>query len=97
MTWLLKLSRIAFICNIFFLLAFSIQISKWIKDQDTIDYIITIGFVMAFLLNPVTNVCYLVTAFFSRKKLSIIPSWLIVANILFLIIDGFYFLYINAK
>lgn len=95
MRWLLKLSRIAFICNICFLIAFSLQLSNWIRDQDLTDYVVIIGFVMSFIINPVTNLCYLVTAFASRQKLSIVPLWIITANILFLFIDAFYILYIN--
>src|SRR5205085_228421 len=95
MRWLLKLSRVAFICNLFFLVAFSLQLSKWIHDQNITDYVITIGYVMGFILNPLANICYFFTAIISRKKLSIVPSWLIAANILFLFIDAFYILYIN--
>jgi hypothetical protein len=97
MRWLLKLSRVAFICNLCFLLAFSLKVSNWIHNPDLTDYIITIGFVMAFVVNPVTNLCYLLTALVSRKKLSIVPAWLIAANILFLVIDAFYILYINNR
>jgi hypothetical protein len=95
--WLLKLSRIAFICNIFFLLAFSIQLSDWVKDEELVSTIVIMGYVMGFTLNPVTNVCYLLLAIFGPKKLSAIPSWLIVANVLFLVIDAFYILYLNAQ
>jgi hypothetical protein len=35
-------------------------------------------------------------AIVARKKLAIVPSWLIVANALFLVIDAFYILYLNA-
>ena len=97
MRWLLKLSRLAFICNLFFLLAFSLQLSTWIKDPDITDYIITIGFVMGFAINPVANLCYLFTVLISRKKISIVPAWLIAANVLFLVIDAFYILYINSR
>jgi len=96
MRWLLKLSRIAFICNIFFLLAFSIQLSKWIKDEDIVSTIVILGYVMGFTLNPVVNLCYLGTGVFARKKLTSIPTWLIVANVLFLVIDAFYLLYLNV-
>ena len=95
MRWLLKLSRIAFICNICFLLAFSIQISNWIHNEDINDYIITIGFVMGFILNPLVNLCYLFTFIIARKKLAVIPSWLLVANILFLVIEAFYIINLN--
>src|ERR1700758_170144 len=97
MTWLLKLSRLAFICNLFFLLAFSIQLSNWIKEEEIISTIVIIGYVLGFILNPVTNLCYLFTSVIARRKLQIVPAWLIVANVLFLVIDGFYILYINSQ
>jgi hypothetical protein len=96
MTWLLKLSRIAFICNLFFLLAFSLQLTKWIHDEQLTSTILIIGYVMGFILNPLANFSYLVFGIFSRKSLIIVPSWLIVANVLFLVIDAFYILYINS-
>ena len=96
MTWLLKLSRIAFICNLFFLLAFSLQLTKWVNDEQLTSTILIIGYVMGFILNPLANFSYLVFGIFSRRSLIIIPSWLIVANVLFLVIDAFYILYINA-
>ena len=96
MRWLLSLSRLAFISNLFFLLAFSMQISNWIKDEQLVSTIVIIGYVMGFLLNPVTNICYLFTVIIAKKKLTIVPAWLIVANVLFLVIDAFYILYINS-
>jgi hypothetical protein len=96
MRWLLKLSRLAFISNVFFLLAFSLQLSRWIKQEELVSTIVVVGYVMGFLLNPLTNICYLSFAIVARKKLAIVPSWLIVANALFLVIDAFYILYLNA-
>jgi len=96
MRWLLSLSRLAFVCNLFFLIAFSLQLSNWIKDEQLVSTVVVIGYVMGFLLNPVTNICYLFTTLLSRRRLAIVPSWLIVANVLFLVIDAFYVLYINS-
>jgi len=97
MRWLLKLSRLAFICNLFFLLAFSLQLSRWIKNEQITSTIVLMGYVMGFILNPVANFSYLVFGIISRKSLQTIPSWLIVANVLFLVIDAFYILYINSN
>ena len=80
----------------FFLLAFSLQLTQWINDEQLTSTILIIGYVMGFVLNPLANFSYLVFGIFSRKSLIIIPSWLIVANVLFLVIDAFYILYINA-
>ena len=79
------------------LLAFSLQLSKWIKNEELTSTIIVIGYVMGFFLNPVANSCYFFTSVISRKKLAIIPAWLIVANVLFLVIEAFYILYLNPR
>ena len=97
MRWLLKLSRIALICNLFFLLAFSLQLTKWIRDEQLTSTILIIGYAIGFILNPLANFSYLLFGIFSRRSLIIIPAWLIVANVLFLVIDAFYILYINSR
>jgi hypothetical protein len=96
MRWLLTLSRLAFICNLFFLFAFSLRLTDWIKNEQITSTILIIGYVFGFLLNPATNICYFFLALVARKKLLTIPAWLIVANVLFLVIDAFYILYINT-
>jgi hypothetical protein len=95
--WLLVLSRVAFICNICFLIAFSIQMTDWIRNEDITSMIALIGYVMGFILNPLLVVCYLLIFIISRKKLKIVPSWLLTANILFLVIQFLYILYLNDQ
>lgn len=92
---LLFWSRVAFICNIFFLLAFSIQLTDWIKNQDISSTIALIGYVMGFIINPFVNIAYLVIFIVSRKKLRVVPSWLLTANILFLVMQILYIFYLN--
>jgi len=96
MRWLLTLSRLAFICNLFFLIAFSLQLVNWIKNEQITSTVVLIGYVMGFILNPLANFSYLVLGILSRKSLKTVPSWLIVGNALFLVIDAFYILYINS-
>ena len=95
MKWLYFLSRVAFICNICFLIAFSIQLTHWIRNEELTSTIIMIGYIMGFILNPFINLCYLVTAIFARRKLAVVPSWLITANILFFVIQILYIFYLN--
>ena len=95
MRWLLFLSKLAFICNLLFIPAFILQIKNFIGDPDLSSYIIIIGFVFAILFNPVTNLCYLVLFFTNKKKLSIIPGWLIVINVLFLFFQVIFLLLMN--
>ena len=92
---LLFFSRVAFLCNICFLIGFSVQMTNWIKNEDITSMIAMIGYVMGFIINPVLVLSYLVVLIFSRKRLKAIPSWLITANILFLVIQILYILYLN--
>ena len=96
MRWLLFLSKLAFICNLLFIPAFILQIKNFIADTNLSSYIIIIGFVLAILFNPVTNLCYLVLFFINKKILSIIPGWLMVLNVLFLFLQIIFLLVMNV-
>jgi hypothetical protein len=93
--WLLFFSRVAFICNICFLIAFSVQLTDWIKNQDISSMVALIGYVMGFIINPLLIVCYIIFFVASRRRLKAVPSWLRTANILFLVIQILYILYLN--
>ena len=95
MRWLLFLSRLAFICGIFLLLSFSLTIRNWTNDEAITSTIIMIGYVMGLVILPFVNLCYLGVLFIKRKLSIYVPSWLIVANILFLFILIFYIFYLN--
>ena len=88
-------SRVAFICNVLFVVCFSIQLSNWIRDEQVRSSVVMLGYVIGIPLNLFINLFYL-GYFLSRKKLTaVIPAWLITANILFLVIQFLYFIYLN--
>ncbi len=95
MRWLLFLSRLAFICGIFFLLSVSILIKDWTKEDAITSTIITIGFMMGLAIVPGVNLCYLVVLFVKRRLTVFVPLWLVIANMLFLFILIFYIFYLN--
>ena len=97
MRWLLFLSKLAFICNLIFIPAFILQIRNFVTDQTVSSYIIIIGFVFAFLFNPLTNICYGVLFFVNKKKLNIVPGWIIVINVIFLILQLIFLLFLNVN
>jgi hypothetical protein len=97
MRWLSFLSRLAFICNVFFLLAFSLRISNWVTDPDLAGTILIIGYFFVVLFSPLVNICYLFMFLLRKKFWIVVPSWLITANILFLVMQIFYILYLNDK
>ena len=95
MRWLFFLSRVAFICNICFLIGFTLKISNWVHNQDLAGTVVIIGFFLVVLFNPLVNLCYLVLFLFRKKFWQVVPVWLITANILFLVMQIFYILYLN--
>ena len=90
MRTLLFLSRLAFSCNLFFLLTVLLQWRNFIGDPGMVSTIVIIGYVGAFLYNPVVNLAYLVIFALKRSLLHPHPKWLIGANILLLFIQLVY-------
>lgn len=95
MRWLLFLSRVAFVCNLLFLVSFSLMINRWVKNEDLSSTIIISGYVLSVIFNPVVNLSYLVLFWIKRNNLSIVPAWLMVMNILFLMLQLIYLLLLN--
>lgn len=95
MRWLLFLSRLALVCNVFFLLSISLQVSNRIPNPDVAALIAIIGYFLAGLVNPVVNVIYLLLFVFNRKRLQPVPGWLLFVNVIFLLLQFVYILYLN--
>ena len=95
MRWLLFLSRLAFICGIFFLLSVSLLMQEWIWDENLKSTIITIGYFMGMIIIPAVNLCYLLVFIVKRKLRQFVPLWLIIANLLFLLSLIFLIFYLN--
>jgi hypothetical protein len=97
MRWLLFLSRLAFISNCFFLLAVSLQLGRWFRNQDAEATTIIIGYFMSALLNPAAVISYLLFFLLNKSRLQVVPKWLIIANSIFLILQIFYLTKLNAQ
>jgi hypothetical protein len=95
MRWLLFLSRLAFICGLFFLLSLSLLYKDWIKDESLVSTIITIGFFMGMIIVPVTLLCYLGLVLRRINPVRYIPRWLIIGNIFVMLLLLGYIFYIN--
>ena len=79
------------------MIAFSIQMTDWIRNEDITSMVALVGYVMGFILNPLLVASYLLIFIISKKKLKAVPSWLLTANILFLVIQILYILYLNDQ
>jgi hypothetical protein len=95
MRWLLFLSRLAFICGLFLLIAVSLLINDWIKDVAAVSTIITIGYFMGMIILPFTNLCYLAVLLIRRKLKPYVPLWLVLANLCFFFFLIYFIFYLN--
>ena len=95
MKWLLFLSRVAFICGLFFLLSISLLIRDWTHDEAISSTIIIIGYFIGLIVVPIVNLCYLAVLAIKRKLAVYVPLWLVTANIFFLLILIVYIFYFN--
>ena len=79
------LSRVAFICNICFLVA---TCSRWLPalpDNAITSDIIVLGYLVSVLINILVNLIVLVLFFIGKGKAAAIPMWLLVVNLIFFI------------
>lgn len=96
MRWLLFLSRVAFLSGIMLVLAFSLLIFNWNKDETISSVIITAGYGLAFIMIPLINLLYLILVIAGKKIPQIVPRWLIIFNVCCLLILISYILYLNG-
>lgn len=90
MGWLLFLSRLAFICGLCFAVSLSLLFYNWISEEGIVSTILVTGHLMGMVVVPFTLLCYVVVALWKRKLFSIVPRWLVVANIFFMLLLAAY-------
>ncbi|HET9057621.1 MAG TPA: hypothetical protein VFN30_12315 [Chitinophagaceae bacterium] len=95
MRWRYFFARVAFICNLFFLLCLLLRYSNITLDEASSSLIIILGWLMAIIVNGFSNLTLIVKAFTSGKK-STIPIWLILVNFIFLVFE-IYYLFLNPE
>lgn len=97
MRWLLFLSRLAFICGLFFILSFSLLLRNWAEQDVFMSTAIIIGHVMGMILVPVVCICYLIVLFWKRELRPFVPAWLVTANLFLLLLLAAYIYFQNAE
>lgn len=95
MRLLLFLSRLALICNVFFLLTVLLQWRNLVEDKAALSTILIIGYVFAMLINPLVNLFYIGLILFRKPLRTTVPGWLVVTNFIFLIVQLQYILFLN--
>ncbi|HMU46084.1 MAG TPA: hypothetical protein PKC72_06935 [Chitinophagaceae bacterium] len=95
MRWLLFLSRLAFISGICILIWLVLAMIKQENDEVFSSTIITIGYLIGGIILPITNISYLVLTLRKKRIGTIVPRWLIISNIFFLLVLIYYIFYLN--
>jgi len=92
MSFLRLLSKVAFICNICFLLAILILGIKHPPEGEIVSLIIVMGYLLAVIVNTVVNAWCAFRLIFQKPLVPQIPRWLAISNLGFLIIQLILFL-----
>jgi len=74
------LSRLAFICNICFLLASFTQWLPVLPDNDLLSDIIVLGYLVSLIVNLIVSLTLMILMPAGRLRRSGIPVWLLIVN-----------------
>ena len=89
---LLFFCRVAFICNICFVLAWLVQYMPVSPRGHIASTIIVLGAGLAVILNIVINFFVIISLLTKKTNWQLFPRWLIISNFLFLIVQIIFFL-----
>jgi hypothetical protein len=93
---LLFLSKVAFICNLFFLLTWLLRYVNYVHDPAAVSTIVVIGYFLAVaIFNPLVNIIYLVMLLRKTNPAAVVPLWLVLTNFIFLLLQLQYMLFLN--
>jgi len=84
---LLFFSRVAFLCNICFLLAWLIQYLPVSPHGHIASTIVVLGTGLAVILNIVVNFFVIISLLAKKINRLVFPRWLMIANFLFLLLQ----------
>jgi hypothetical protein len=81
------LSRVAFICNCWFLLASFIQWLPHPPEGELISQVIVLGWLLSILFNVIVNCLMIILFAFRKLRAATIPVWLLVVNFIFFVLQ----------
>lgn len=96
MRWLIFLSKVAFLSGVMLVLAFSLMVFNWNRDEPVSSGIIAAGYGLALILVPLINLLYFWLAITGKKIGQLVPRWIIAFNIICLLMLILYYSYING-
>jgi hypothetical protein len=80
-------SRVAFICNVCFVLTWLLRYYPSLQMDHGVATIVVLGIVVSGILNLVVNVAVIIALLTKKNNRNHFPYWLIIVNFLFLIVQ----------
>lgn len=96
MRWILFLARVAFICNLCSLFTIIILFQE-VGNNAVFSSVIIVGYVLAMLFNPLSNLITLILLLFYRDLFRALPKWLMILNFIFLLLQLQYIIFLNDR
>jgi hypothetical protein len=94
MRWLSFLSKLALIGNFFFLMTVALHFYRFLEDQVLVSTVVIIGYALAvFVFTPLVNILYFVFSVLRKKLFDIVPSWMVITNFIFLLLQIAYIIF----
>ncbi len=91
MRWLSFLSKLALVCNFFFLLSVALHFNSFLEDQAIVSTIVIIGYALSvFIFTPLVNMIYFALLVLRKRLFGIVPKWLVLTNFVFLLLQILY-------
>ena len=81
------LSRVAFICNVCFVLASVVQYLPNPPEGEVISSIIVLGYFLSVIVNVLINLSLFILLIFGKLRKAMIPAWLLIVNFLFFVVQ----------
>ena len=85
------LSKVALVCNFFFLVTVALHFYNFIGEDSMVSIIVIIGYALAvFVFTPLVNIIYLTVLTLRKKLFDVVPKWIVITNFIFLILQIIY-------
>jgi hypothetical protein len=97
MRLILFIARVALICNICSLFTIIILFQDYVGNNAAVSSIIIVGYVLAMVFNPLTNLITLGLLLFRRDLFRRLPKWLVILNFIFLLLQLQYIIFLNGR
>lgn len=97
MRWILFIARVALICNICSLFTIIILFQDYVGNNAAVSSVIIVGYVLAMIFNPLSNLLALFLLLFRRDLFRALPKWLVILNFIFLLLQLQYIIFLNGR